>query len=101
MTAIFKVLYKREVQMQVGLDGKKHPVTLPAGNGHIFKMVHNKKTGKVELADRSLCEKGQYDLVGKDAVMRDSALGHLPMCPECATAWRLDPASPWAKFVRV
>lgn len=98
---LVKILYARGSVEQKGLDGKLHSTPAPTGEGHIFKMVRNSKSGKMELSPYSMCGKGQWDTVGKNAMIREGAVVSLPICEECAAAWREDAASPWTKWARV
>lgn len=99
---VYKIAYRRGVEVQKRLDGTEVEHQLPVGEGHIFPTERNgKKNGKLELAFRSLCGKGQYDVVGMNGFIRETAVRGLPLCPECVAKWKADPKGPWARFVKV
>jgi hypothetical protein len=72
---------------------------VPEGEGHIFELVRDKKTGNLDLPPRSLCGKGVTDVGGPDRMIMAERVQTLPICPDCLNVWKTDPNGPFAKWI--
>lgn len=94
MITKFVYQYQEEIQESLPFTKvKKSKKKSPILDGHIFKVRYDG-----ELEPKSLCGKTKQD-IGK-TIERENRVVNLPVCPECAEAWKNDPESEWQKFIK-